>query len=425
MGRTKQTPRGSASHRPVGMTAATFTGMGRDKAGPDEQFRDAPEEDTEEDLLLVLEDAEKQPKEGKPGASKSKGKKLAQAAEGAEAPPEETPPDPKPTKPHTDPAPAEPQPGTSKAPTKDPTQAPTDETAQPTARNPNEDEPPAPTKYVMEYKAAGKAWLDSVVKDQEEVYIRLFDKLMELGDPYIDNFDQADREQVFKCIRDKTGRFLDNDNFVTYIETEEEKQKPRYVLTDNAKVALTDYYDAVHTLCEAQQNFTKSTQVLEKKITDKSVFLDIIKQVQLPSVKVEIRTVEEIERMEGKTYRELTLMCHLPNFKRINPNANEQTRTMASYMYCVLHEQIIGIRASQTGCATDFKCQMMPFKRLITGKRQPGGPGRSSAARGGSSRSLEDVAEMEGAPPAKRTRKATKSATATKATPKGRGAKGK
>ena len=121
---------------------------------------------------------------------------------------------------------------------------------------------------------------------------------MELGDPYIDNFDQADREQVFKCIRDKTGRFLDDEDFVMYIETEEKKQKPRYVLTKDAKAALTDYYDAVHTLCEAQQNFTKSTKVLEKKITDKSVFLDIIKQVQLPSVKVEIRTVEEMERVD-------------------------------------------------------------------------------------------------------------------------------
>ena len=348
-----------------------------------------------------------------------------QATEGAEAPPEETPPDPKPTKPHTAPAPTEPQPGTSKAPSEDPTQAPTNETTQPATRNPNKDEPPAPTKYVRAYKAAGKDWLDSVVKDREEAYIWLFDKLLELGGPYIDNFDQADREQVFKCIRDKTGRFLENDDFVTYIETEEEKQKPRYVLTGGAKVALTDYYDAVHTLCEAQQNFAKSTQVLEKKIANKSIFLDIIKQIQLPSVKVEIRTVEEMERIEGKTYRELMLMCHLPNFKRINPNAKEQTKTMAAYMYCILHEQITGTRASQTGCATDFKCQMTPFKRLKTGKRQPGRPGRSSEARGGSSRSLEDVAEMEGVPPAKRTRKAAKSATATKATPKGRGTKGK
>ena len=413
MGRTKQTPRGSASHRPVGMMTATFIGTGRGKAGPEGQFIDAPEEDTEEDFPLVLEDAAKKPKEGKQGASKSKSKNLAQATEGAEAPPEETPLDPEPTKPQTDPAPAEPQPGTSKAPTEDPTQA-------PLTKPPS---PPAQTPTKMTYKAAGKDWLDSVVKDGEEAYIRLFDELLKLGGPYIDNFDQAEKEQVFKCIRDKTGRFLDDDDFVKYIETEEEKQKPRYVLTGNAKVALTDYYDAVHTLCEAQQNLAKSTQVLEKKITDKSIFLDIIKQVQLPSVKVEIRTVEEMERIEGKTYRELTLMCHLPNFKRINPNAKEQTRMMAAYMYCILYEQITGKRASQTGCATDFRCQTTPFKRLITGKRQPGRPGRSSKARGGSSRSLEDIAKMEGTPPAKRTRKTAKSATATKATPKGRGAR--
>ena len=102
------------------MTTATFTGMGRGKAGPEGQFIDAPEEDTEEDFLLVLEDAAKKPKEGKQGASKSKSKKLVQATEGAEAPPEETPLDPKPTKPQTDPAPAEPQPGTSKAPHRGP-----------------------------------------------------------------------------------------------------------------------------------------------------------------------------------------------------------------------------------------------------------------------------------------------------------------
>ena len=414
------------------MTAATFTGMGRGKAGPEEQFRDAPEEDTEEDLPLVLEDAEQQPKEGKPGASKSKDKQLAQATEGAKAPPVETPPDPNPTKPHTDQAPVEPQPGTSKAPTDDPTQAltddptqaPTDDPTQPATKNPDKDEPPALTKYVKKYKAAGKAWLDSVVKDGEEAYIRLFNKLLELGSPYIDYFDQADREQVFKCIRDKTGRFLDDDDFVTYVETKEEKKKPRYVLTGDAKIALTDYYNAVHMLCEAQQNFAKSTQVLEKKIEDKSVFLDIIKQVQLPSVKVEIRTVEEMERMEGKTYRELTLMCHLPNFKRINPNAKEQTRTMAAYINCVLYKQITGIRASQTGCATYFRCPTTPFKRLITGKRQPGRPGRSSKVRGGSSRSLEEVTEMEGPTPAKRTRKASKSARAAKSTPKGKGMKG-
>ena len=245
---------------------------------------------------------------------------------------------------------------------------------------------------------------------------------MELGSPYIDNFDQADREQVFKCIRDKTGRFLDDDDFDD--DDEEEKEKPKYVLTIDTKVALTDYYDAVHMLCEAQQNFAKSTQVLEKKIEDKSIFLDIIKQVQLPSVQVQVRTVEEMEKLEGKTYRELTLMCHLPNFKRINPNAKEQTRTMAAYLYCILYEQITGIRASQTGCTTDFRCPITPFKRLITGKRQPGGPGRSNEARGGSSRSLEEVAEMEGPTPAKRTRKGKATTATTTSAPKSGGRKG-
>ena len=41
---------------------------------------------------------------------------------------------------------------------------------------------------------------------------------------------------------------------------------------------------------------------------------------------------------------------------------------------------------------------MTPFKRQITGKKQPGRPGRSSEARGGSSRSLKEVTEMEGLP---------------------------
>ena len=76
------------------------------------------------------------------------------------------------------------------------------------------------------------------------------------------------------------------------------------------------YYDAVHTLCEAQTNFAASTKVLEEKIKDKSVFLDIIKQVQLPSVQVLIRTVEELEKLEGKTYREITIVVPLTKFQK-------------------------------------------------------------------------------------------------------------
>ena len=218
---------------------------------------------------------------------------------------------------------------------------------QPTTQNPDEDTPPDLTEYVKAYQQAGKLWLDTVVENKEQAYITLFDTLQQLGNPHIDNLDQADREQ--------------------------------------------------------------------------SVFLDIITQVQLPAVQVSIRTVEELEKLEGKTYRELTLLCHLPNFRRIFHNATEQTRAMAAYMYFVLHEQITGLRPSQTGCGADFRCGVTPFKRLITGKKQPGGPGRSSEVRGGSSRRLEEVTEMEGTTPAKQ-RKTTPTPKPTGG--RGRGRKG-
>ena len=102
-----------------------------------------------------------------------------------------------------------------------------------------------------------------------------------------------------------------------YVEQEQPPEKPKYRFTGDAKEALKDYYDTVHTLCEVQTNFMANTKVLEEKITDKSVFLDIIKQVQLPAVQVLIRTIEEWKKLEGKTYREVTLLTHLPNFRRI------------------------------------------------------------------------------------------------------------
>ena len=190
-----------------------------------------------------------------------------------------------------------------------------------------------------------------------------------------------------------------------YVEQEDPPQKQRYRLTDDdAKEALKDYYDAVDTLSQAQANLACSTKVLEEKIEDKTVFLDIIKQMQLPAVQVSIRTVKEEEQPKDMTYRDVTLHTHLPDFRRLNPNATEQTRTLAAFMYFVLYEQITGLQASQTGCATEFRCQKTPFKRLVTEKKQPGRPGRGQAAKSG--RSLEEVAEMEGGTQAKR-KKAT------------------
>ena len=145
---------------------------------------------------------------------------------------------------------------------------------------------------------------------------------MQIGDQHIDHLENAVRDQVFKCIKDKSGRCLSKDDFAMYVDQEYQPEKPRYKFEDDAKEVLRDYYDAVHTLSEAQTNLAASAKVIEQKINDKSVFLDIIKQVQLPAVQVLVRTIEEQEKVQGKMYREVTLLTHLPNFRRIYPNAN-------------------------------------------------------------------------------------------------------
>ena len=406
MVKTKQTARGSKARRPGGMATARFAGRGR--GDPEAQFADDPFDIADEDLPDVLEEADK-PKGGEPSTNKSVGKEgepqtEGQAAEGAQAPPEEIPSAP--TQVST-----APQPGTSTGPTQDPT----DDPAQDPTQNTGEVEIKL-TQYVKDYRAAGKVWLDTVVQEGEKAYDTLYDRLQELGAPHKEGLDQADKQQVYNCIKDRTGMFLSQDENVLYVETEEEFEKPKFNLTGEAKEALKNYYNAAHELCVAQADFAKATQKLESKIEDKTVFLSIIQQVRLPSVQIHVRTVEEIEQLEGKTYRELTMSQHLPNAKKIYSNATDQTRTMAAFMYFVLYEQITGLKASQTGCSRDFQCQGTPFKRLVTGKKQPGGPGRSGEQR--SKRTLEEVAELEGDTPAKQTRKSTR-------TPKSRTGKGK
>ena len=408
MVRTKQTARGSSAPRPRGMATARFPGAGRGRGDPEEQFADDTLDIVDEDLPNVLEDADK-PKGGEPSTSKSVGKEgeaqtEGQATEGAKAPPEGIPPAPIPV-------PTAPQPGTSTGPTQDPT----DDPAQDPTQTTGEVEIKL-TQYVKDYRAAGKVWLDTVVQEKEKAYDTLYDRLQELGAPHKEGLDQADKQQVYNCIKDRTGMFLSQDENVLYVETQEEFEKPKFRLTGEAKEALRNYYDAAHELCVAQADFAKATQELESKIEDKAVFLSIIQQVRLPSVQIHVRMVEEIEQLEGKTYRELTMSQHLPNAKKIYSNATDQTRMMAAFMYFVLYEQITGLKASQTGCSRDFKCQGTPFKRLVTGKKQPGGPGRSSEQR--SKRTLEEVAELEGDTPAKQPRKSTR-------TPKPRRGKGK
>ena len=406
MVRTKQTARGSKAPRPGGMATAKFAGRGR--GDPEEQFTDDPFDIADEDLPDVLEDADK-PKGGEPSTSKSVGKEgeaqtKGQAAEGAQAPPEGIPP----ASIHS---PHHPTTRYKHRPTQDPTEEPTQDPTKTTGEVEIK-----LTQYVKDYRAAGKVWLDTVVQEKEKAYDTLYDRLQQLGTPHKEGLDQTDRQQVYNCIKDRTGMFLSQDENVLYIETEEEFEKPKFRLTGEAKEALKNYYDVAHELCAAQTGFAKATQELESKVKDKTVFLSIIQQVRLPSVQIHVRTVEEIEQLEGKTYRELTMSQPLPDTKKIYSNATDQTRTMAAFMYFVRYEQITGLNASQTGCSRDFQCQGTPFKRLVTGKKQPGGPGGSGEQR--SKRTLEEVAELEGDTPAKQTRRSTR-------TPKSRTGKGK
>ena len=151
-----------------------------------------------------------------------------QAEGGAEAPPEETPPAPEPSNP---------KPGTSKDPSNAPAEVPIQNPTQTAPQNPDEETPPNLTDYVKNYQQVGKVWLATVLDQEEQVYTTLFDTLQVLGDPHIDNFTDVDRQQVFKCIRDMTGRFLREDNFLMYVEKEEEQNKPKYKLTGDTREA--------------------------------------------------------------------------------------------------------------------------------------------------------------------------------------------
>ena len=283
MVRTKQTSRGgSSSHRPGGMATARFTGAEEEAEW---QLADAPGEEETEDSQEWPEYGEEET-----GASKSTGKagdQPQQAEGGPEVPPEENPP------------PVDPQPSTSKDPTDPPATGPTqDPTQDPTEAKTEEAEVESHPNllHVKSYKQAGRTWLDTVLDKKEQAYITLYDRLSKIGAKHKVNLAQAVRDQVFASIKDRSGKCLSEYDFAMYVEQEDPPKKQRFRLTDeDTKEALKDYYDAINTLSQAQANLALSIKVLEEKIEDKSVFLDIIKQTQLPAVQVSIRTIKEEE----------------------------------------------------------------------------------------------------------------------------------
>ena len=50
-------------------------------------------------------------------------------------------------------------------------------------------------------------WLDTVVQEKEKAYDTLYDRLQQLGAAHKEGLDQADKQQVYNCIKDRTGMF--------------------------------------------------------------------------------------------------------------------------------------------------------------------------------------------------------------------------
>ena len=216
MVKTKTTPCGGKSHRLKGIATARFTGS--PEADPEEQPAEAPSEDTEDSQNWPDWEKEAKQGEGAAGTSKSEGKtgdQPQQAEGGAEAPLEEIPPAPQPT---------DPKPGTSKDPTDAPTEVPTRDPTQTAPKDPEEETPPDLTDYVKSYQKVVKVWLDTVIDQEEQAYTTLFNTLQVLGNPHIPKFTEADKQQVFKCIRDRTGRFLKEDDFILYVQSQVQSQ---------------------------------------------------------------------------------------------------------------------------------------------------------------------------------------------------------
>ena len=199
---------------------------------------------------------------------------------------------------------------------------------------------------------------------------------------------------MLNSIADKSGQFISEvDKCTVYVSKKEETiMKKPVVVSQDARKSISEYYKAAQDLCQAQAIFMEKMRKMEAEINDENIFLGIIRQVQLPAVQVMVRTRSKEEALQGKMYQELSLTQHLPNHKKLHASATNVTRTMAVFMYYALCKQLIGKEKSQQASSEDFGCKTTPFKHLVTGKKQPGGPGRQ---KGSSSHTMEGVKRLE------------------------------
>ena len=276
-----------------------------------------------------------------------------------------------------------------------PPQDPTDKPQDPQASTSADD--PGLKEYVDSYMQVAQNWFDNVQEAKVNVYMELYDTLLELGKPHIKGLDKADGIAVLASIADKSGQFISKvDKFTVYVSKEDETiTKKPVVVSQDARKSISEYYKAAQNLCQSQAIFMQKMREKEAAINDENIFLDIIRQVQLPAVQVMEGMRSEEEALQGKTYQKLSLTQHLPNHKKLQPSATDATRTMATFMYYDLYKQLTGKVKSQQGCSDEFGCKTTLFKHLVTGKKQPGGPGRGKGEKGKSSQTTEEIRQLE------------------------------
>ena len=172
------------------------------------------------------------------------------------------------------------------APLPDPTNEPQD----PQAGTSTDD--PGLKEYVDSYMQAAQDWFDSIQDDKVTVYMELYDTLLQIGKPLIKGLEQADGNAVLDSIADKSGQFISKvEKCMVYVSKEEETiTKKPVVVNPNAKKAISEYCKAAQDLCQSQTIFMQKTREMQEAINDENIFLDIIRQVQLPAVQVMVRT---------------------------------------------------------------------------------------------------------------------------------------
>ena len=195
-------------------------------------------------------------------------------------------------------------------------------------------------------------WFDNIQTNQLEAYKLLYNTLLEIGKPHIKGLDKADGTAALASIAGKSGQFLSEvDKCRVYVSKEDKTiQKKPVAVSQETKKSISEYYKAVQDICQTQTTFMQRIQEMQAAVNDKNIFLNIIRQVQLPAVQVMVRMRIKEEALQGKTYQELSLTQHLPNYKKLQPSATDQTRTMAAFMYFVLYKQLPGKAKSQQGC---------------------------------------------------------------------------